>query len=60
MPSSGVMISRELQVTLQLAMTEAANRRHEYVCMEHLLYAMLHDYTNQDISGEYDRDLAHA
>jgi ATP-dependent Clp protease ATP-binding subunit ClpA len=48
-PSNNVMISRELQVTLQLAMTEAVNRRHEYVCLEHLLYAMLHDYTTGNI-----------
>jgi ATP-dependent Clp protease ATP-binding subunit ClpA len=43
------MISRELQVTLQLAMTEAVNRRHEFVCLEHLLYAMLHDVTSSNI-----------
>ena len=43
------MISRELQVTLQLAMTEALNRRHEYVCLQHLLFAMLHDYTTGNI-----------
>jgi ATP-dependent Clp protease ATP-binding subunit ClpA len=49
MPASGVMLSRELQVTLQLAMTEAQNRRHEYVCLEHLLYAMLHDYTTSNV-----------
>src|SRR5579875_2514698 len=56
--SSGVMISRELQVTLQLAMTEAANRRHEYVCMEHLLYAMLHDATASNILRHCGADLA--
>ncbi|HTR60862.1 MAG TPA: ATP-dependent Clp protease ATP-binding subunit ClpA [Candidatus Binataceae bacterium] len=50
MPSSNnIMISRELQVTLQLAMTEAVNRRHEYVCLEHLLYAMLHDVTTSNV-----------
>ncbi len=49
MPPSNIMISRELQVTLQLAMTEAVNRRHEYVCLEHLLYAMLHDVTASNI-----------
>ena len=49
MASPGVMISRELQVTLQLAMTEAQNRRHEYVCLEHLLYAMLHDFTTSNV-----------
>jgi len=43
------MISRELQVTLQLAMTEAVNRRHEFVQLEHLLYAMLHDVTSSNI-----------
>jgi len=48
-PSNNIMISRELQVTLQLAMTEAANRRHEYVCLEHLLYAMIHDVTASNI-----------
>ena len=29
--NNNIMISRELQVTLQLAMTEAVNRRHEFV-----------------------------
>jgi len=48
-PSSNMMISRELQVTLQLAMTEAVNRRHEYVCLEHLLYALLHDVTASNV-----------
>ncbi|HSR59001.1 MAG TPA: AAA family ATPase, partial [Candidatus Binataceae bacterium] len=49
MPSGNIMLSRELQVTLQLAVTEAVNRRHEYVCLEHLLYAMLHDVTTSTI-----------
>src|SRR5579883_2444382 len=57
MASPGVMISRELQVTLQLAMTEAANRRHEYVCLEHLLYAMLHDATASNILRHCGADL---
>ncbi len=43
------MLSRELQVTLQLAVTEAVNRRHEFVCLEHVLYAMLHDVTTSNI-----------
>ena len=37
------MLSRELQITLNLAITEARNRRHEYLTLEHVLYAMLHD-----------------
>ncbi len=51
------MISRELQVTLQLAMTEALNRRHEYVCLEHLLYAMLHDVTTSNVLQNCGADL---
>ncbi len=51
------MISRELQVTLQLAMTEAVNRRHEFVCLEHLLYAMLHDVTSSNILKNCGADL---
>src|SRR6266436_426091 len=47
--NNNIMISRELQVTLQLAMTEAVNRRHEFVQLEHLLYAMLHDVTSSNI-----------
>jgi ATP-dependent Clp protease ATP-binding subunit ClpA len=47
--ASGIMLSRELQVTLQLAMTEAQSRRHEYVCLEHVLYAMLHDFTTSNV-----------
>src|SRR5581483_2752888 len=57
MASPGVMISRELQVTLQLAMTEAVNRNHEYVCLEHLLYAMLHDVTTSNILKHCGADL---
>jgi ATP-dependent Clp protease ATP-binding subunit ClpA len=51
------MISRELQVTLQLAMSEALNRRHEYVCLEHLLYAMLHDVTTSNILKNCGADI---
>jgi ATP-dependent Clp protease ATP-binding subunit ClpA len=36
-------ISRELEISLTLAMNEARRRRHEFVCIEHLLYALLHD-----------------
>jgi ATP-dependent Clp protease ATP-binding subunit ClpA len=51
------MISRELQVTLQLAMTEAVNRRHEFVCLEHVLFAMLHDVTTSNILRNCGADL---
>jgi len=37
------MISKELESTLNTALKEAKRRRHEYVCLEHLLYALLQD-----------------
>jgi ATP-dependent Clp protease ATP-binding subunit ClpA len=37
------MISRELQITLNLAIKEARRRKHEFLTLEHLLYALLHD-----------------
>src|SRR5262245_61026454 len=38
-----MMISRELEVTLGLALREAVSRQHEYLTLEHVLYALLHD-----------------
>ncbi|MBF0202220.1 MAG: ATP-dependent Clp protease ATP-binding subunit ClpA [Desulfamplus sp.] len=35
------MISKELSITLGIAVREAKKRRHEYVCVEHVLYAIL-------------------
>ena len=43
------MISKELSATLGLAVKEARKRRHEYVCVEHVLFAILHDNTGKDI-----------
>src|SRR5438132_7645855 len=37
------MIAKELQATFRFALAEAMRRRHEYVTIEHLLYALLHD-----------------
>ena len=37
------MISKELSVTLGFAVREAKRRRHEYVGIEHILFAILHD-----------------
>ncbi|RJQ50158.1 MAG: ATP-dependent Clp protease ATP-binding subunit ClpA [Desulfobacteraceae bacterium] len=52
------MINKELSVTLGFAVREAKKRRHEYVCIEHVLYAILHDSTGIDIvescSGNID------
>jgi len=37
------MIARQLQETFEFALAEAMKRRHEYVTIEHLLFALLHD-----------------
>ena len=39
------MLTRELQATLSAAVDAALRRRHEYVTLEHLLYALLDDPT---------------
>ena len=39
------MISPELEVSLNLAVSEAARRGHEYVTVEHILYALLNNDT---------------
>lgn len=36
-------ISRDLEISFALAVNEARRRRHEFLCIEHLLYALLHD-----------------
>jgi ATP-dependent Clp protease ATP-binding subunit ClpA len=43
------MITKELQVTLNAAVEEAARRRHEYVTLEHLLLALLSDETAANV-----------
>jgi ATP-dependent Clp protease ATP-binding subunit ClpA len=39
------MLTKELQETLSAAVDEAVNRKHEYVTLEHLLYALTNDKT---------------
>ncbi len=43
------MIAKQLQATFEFALAEAAKRRHEFVTIEHLLYALLHDHDAADI-----------
>jgi len=38
-----VRLSRALEATLALALREARRRRHEYLSIEHVFYALLHD-----------------
>ena len=42
------MISKELSTTLGFAVREAKKRRHEYVCVEHVLYAILNHETGSE------------
>ena len=42
-------ISRELEVAFTLAVNEARRRRHEFLSIEHLFYALLHDADVADI-----------
>ncbi|HEX9162815.1 MAG TPA: ATP-dependent Clp protease ATP-binding subunit ClpA, partial [Thermoanaerobaculia bacterium] len=37
------MIGKDLQEAFEFAVNEALKRRHEYVTLEHLLYALVHD-----------------
>src|SRR5438067_7586370 len=37
------MIAKPLQKTFEFALNDAITRRHEYVTIEHVLYALLHD-----------------
>jgi len=43
------MLTRELEETLGLAVDEAVKRKHEYVTLEHLLFALLDDGTARDV-----------
>ena len=43
------MISKELETTLSAAVAQARRRRHEYLCVEHLLYAMLDEPHGRDV-----------
>jgi ATP-dependent Clp protease ATP-binding subunit ClpA len=43
------MIAKGLQATFEFAVNEAIRRRHEYVTLEHLLFALLHDRLVVDV-----------
>ncbi len=43
------MLTRELEETLSYAVDEAVKYKHEYVTLEHLLYALLEDTAARDI-----------
>ncbi|MBI3652164.1 MAG: ATP-dependent Clp protease ATP-binding subunit ClpA [Acidobacteria bacterium] len=43
------MLTKELQLSFNRAVDEAINRRHEYISLEHLLYALLHEKTATNV-----------
>ncbi len=50
-------ISRELEVTVSLAINEARRRRHEFLCLEHVLHALLFDETVAEIVQQCGGDV---
>lgn len=44
-----IMLDREVESTLIAAAAEATQRRHEYLCLEHLLYAIIHNEVGTNI-----------
>ena len=43
------MLTRELEETLNLAVEEAVRHKHEFVTLEHLLFALLEDSAAREI-----------
>jgi ATP-dependent Clp protease ATP-binding subunit ClpA len=54
-----VHLARSLEASLTLAVHEARRRRHEFLCVEHVLFALLHDERVADVvrscGGDVDR-----
>jgi ATP-dependent Clp protease ATP-binding subunit ClpA len=51
------MLTRELEETLSFAVDEAVKHKHEYVTLEHLLFALLEDAAARDILFNCGADL---
>ena len=51
-------ISPEVEIAFALATREAQKRRHEYVTVEHLLYALLFDAETADVLKNAGGDVA--
>ncbi|MDO9264836.1 MAG: ATP-dependent Clp protease ATP-binding subunit ClpA [Desulfosalsimonadaceae bacterium] len=51
------MISKGLSAILSHAVKEARKRRHEYVCIEHILYAIIHDTAGIELIGSCGGDV---
>ena len=42
------MLSQDLEVSLNLAVSEATRRGHQFITVEHILYALLHNATARE------------
>ena len=51
-------ISDELRIALSRATADATNRRHEYLTLEHLLLALLHDPSSAEMLSSLDVNLS--
>src|SRR5207244_9266465 len=51
------MFSPALEVVLHIAFREAVSRRHAYLTLEHLLFALAHDPDGERILGACGADL---
>ncbi|MFZ2491388.1 MAG: ATP-dependent Clp protease ATP-binding subunit ClpA [Thermoanaerobaculia bacterium] len=51
------MIAKSLQESFEFAVNEAVRRRHEYVTLEHLLFALLHDKDVIDVVSASNGDV---
>ena len=51
------MIAKQLQKAFEYALNDAIQRRHEYVTLEHLLYALLHDRAVNKVIRECGGDI---
>lgn len=52
------MLTKELQITLNIAVDEATKRRHEFLTLEHMLYALLREQTGSDVIRQCGGNLA--
>ncbi len=53
------MYSKEFQITFMLAFKTAQQYRHEYVLLEHVLYALLHDPETREVIEACGGDIEH-
>jgi ATP-dependent Clp protease ATP-binding subunit ClpA len=52
------MINKELEITIEATIRDAEIRRHEYLTVEHILFAVLHDEWGIDIITNCGGDIA--